>query len=72
MCRKLITLPIVLTKEEFLIRKENILRCTDFNVSIWLIKPLSAVYNIYHEPTAKYINSNIREEVEKEFRNKWY
>ena len=62
-----------LTKEEFLIREENILLCVDF-LSFGLVIPNASagIYEISNPETARYYKGNMQDIMAEEFKEKHY
>ena len=62
-----------LTKEEFLIREENITLCVDFStIGLKIPTPGSGIYEIHNPETARYHRGNIQEIMAEEFKIKHY
>ena len=64
-----------LTKEEFLIREENLFRCADFSAMGIMVNPFGdtlGMYTIYDSGTAKYENGNMLELMKAEFKARHY
>ena len=73
MCKKLDYDLYMLTKEQFLIKNENVAYCVDWSNSFgYIVNPMeSGCYTIHNEKTAKY-QGNVMELIETEFKQKWY
>lgn len=67
MCKKL-EIILFLTKEQFLIKKENPMLFMNFRWD----SPRGGIYEIHNEETAKYLNGNYSELMEEEFKKNWY
>ena len=67
--------PLRLTKEEFLIRDENLFRCADFSAMGIVVNPFGktlGMYTIYDSKTSRYEGGNMLELMEAEFKAKHY
>lgn len=71
MCKKLEETVMILSKEEFLIRKENPTFCADWS-NLILPPKHWGLYTIHNEKTAKYYKGDMGELIKKEFKTKWY
>jgi hypothetical protein len=60
---------MVLSKEEFLIKKKNPIYCCSFK--LYLSIPMKC-YTLYNEKTARYKGGNMQKQIEQEYINKWY
>lgn len=58
------------TKEQFLIKQENPWCCSSMGFQGF--RKSLGVYEIHNDKTAKYLNGNMEELMEKEFKAKWY
>jgi len=62
-----------LTREEYLIKKENpLLCCCPESLLFFPAWGNTGVYNIYNTKTARYINGNMSKKMAEEFEEKWY
>lgn len=70
MCDKLKE-DMILTKEEFLIKKENPALCVDFTNILCIRNPIGC-YTIFDKKNAKYAHGKMDELISQEFKKKWY